>query len=88
MIDNAYFEGSSTPISDTDADGNTYQIRKLQDRCQYKVLRNFPTEAILRNFLSVQAMDITVKFVQYSRLVEYRTKEIPNHSKRGRQSSF
>jgi len=43
FIDNKYVEGSSTPISRTDADGNTYQIRRLQNGEVYEVLKNFPT---------------------------------------------
>jgi len=44
FIDNKYVEGSSTPIAKTDDDGNTYQIRKLQNGAEYEVLKNFPTK--------------------------------------------
>ena len=47
-LDNTYVEGSSTPIAYTDADGNSYQRRKLDDGSQHDVLKNFPTEAELR----------------------------------------
>jgi SAM-dependent methyltransferase len=73
MIDNAYVEGSSTPISRTDQEGNTCQIRKLQDGSQHEVLKNFPTEASLRRCLSEHATDVTVTSMQYYWLVEYRT---------------
>ncbi len=43
MIDNRFVEGSSTPISRTDAAGNTYQIRKLSDGTTYEILKNFPS---------------------------------------------
>ena len=45
LIDNRYVEGSSTPIAESDADGNTYQTRKLKDGSTHRVLKNFPTEA-------------------------------------------
>lgn len=45
LVDNIYVEGSSTAISRTDSDGNSYQIRQLQDGREYEVLKNFPTEA-------------------------------------------
>lgn len=47
MLDNTYAEGSSTPISRRDAEGNTYQMRALANGEQYEVLKNFPTAAEL-----------------------------------------
>jgi SAM-dependent methyltransferase len=43
MLDNQYAEGSSTPIARRDADGNTYQQRRLADGSTHEVLKNFPT---------------------------------------------
>jgi len=48
MLDNRYVDGSSTPVTDHDADGNGYQSRKLADGSTHRVLKNFPTEAELR----------------------------------------
>ena len=45
FADNVYVEGSSTPISRTDADGNTYQMRRLMDGSSHEVLKNFPSES-------------------------------------------
>jgi ubiquinone/menaquinone biosynthesis C-methylase UbiE len=42
ILDNTYAEGSSTPVSRRDADGNTYQMRTLANGEQYEVLKNFP----------------------------------------------
>lgn len=42
FLDNRYVEGSSTPVSRRDAQGNTYQIRRLQDGSEHEVLKNFP----------------------------------------------
>jgi ubiquinone/menaquinone biosynthesis C-methylase UbiE len=47
VLDNTYAEGSSTPISRRDAEGNTYQMRTLASGEQYEVLKNFPTPAEL-----------------------------------------
>lgn len=44
FIDNKYVEGSNTPISRADEDGNTYQIRQLQNGEKYEVLKNFPSK--------------------------------------------
>ena len=49
FADNLYVHGSSTPISRTDADGNTYQWRYLDDGQSFEVLKNFPTEAEFRH---------------------------------------
>jgi ubiquinone/menaquinone biosynthesis C-methylase UbiE len=47
FMDNRYVPGNSTPISRTDAEGNTWQTRKLLDGSAHEVLKNFPTEAEL-----------------------------------------
>ena len=46
-FDNRYVMGSSTPISRTDAAGNSYQERKLDDGSTHEVLKNFPSEGEL-----------------------------------------
>lgn len=43
VFDNRYVEGSSTPISRTDEEGNTCQLRSLSDGSTHEVLKNFPT---------------------------------------------
>ena len=43
MLDNSYVQTSSTPLSRSDADGNTYQQRTLDDGSSHEVLKNFPT---------------------------------------------
>jgi demethylmenaquinone methyltransferase/2-methoxy-6-polyprenyl-1,4-benzoquinol methylase len=42
MLDNNFVSGSSTEISRTDIEGNTYQTRKLKDGSLHEVLKNFP----------------------------------------------
>lgn len=47
FLDNRYVEGSSTPVARTDAAGNGYQLRKLDDGSTHEVLKNFPSESEL-----------------------------------------
>jgi demethylmenaquinone methyltransferase/2-methoxy-6-polyprenyl-1,4-benzoquinol methylase len=42
MLDNSFVQTSSTPISRSDAEGNTYQQRLLDDGSTHEVLKNFP----------------------------------------------
>ncbi len=58
LLDNRYVEGSSTPISRVDADGNTYQLRKLADGTAHEVLKNFPQPDELRRALGDAARDL------------------------------
>ena len=60
FMDNRYVEGSSTPISRTDAEGNTYQARRLADGSNHEVLKNFPTAQELRARLGKD-----VRYVEY-----------------------
>ena len=48
LVDNLFVEGNSTPISRRDAEGNTWQARKLGNGATHEVLKNFPTEDELR----------------------------------------
>lgn len=43
FLDNRFVTGSSTPISERDDEGNTYQLRKLVDGSTHRVLKNFPS---------------------------------------------
>lgn len=52
LLDNLYVAGSSHPISGQDAEGNTYQTRKLDDGSMHRVLKNFPSKAELRALLA------------------------------------
>ncbi|MGE5736628.1 MAG: class I SAM-dependent methyltransferase [Acidobacteriota bacterium] len=65
FMDNAYVEGSSTPISRSDAQGNTYQLRRLDDGSAHEVLKNFPTEPEMRAAVEGLALDVQVEFLHY-----------------------
>ena len=71
FIDNAYVQGSSTPIFRRDADGNTYQRRTLSDGSTHEVLKNFPTEAELRHALDGLADNVKVGFLPYFWILTY-----------------
>ena len=58
FLDNRFVAGSSTPLARTDADGNTYQLRRLADGSTHEVLKNFPEEAELRAVLQPHAARI------------------------------
>ena len=55
FTDNRYVEGNSSSISYRDEMGNTYQDRRLVDGSEFRVLKNFPTEAELRAVLQDEA---------------------------------
>ncbi len=69
LMDNRYVEGSSTPISELDARGNTYQQRRLADRSEVRVLKNFPSEAELRACLPSST---AVELLEYYWVAQYR----------------
>jgi demethylmenaquinone methyltransferase/2-methoxy-6-polyprenyl-1,4-benzoquinol methylase len=47
LLDNNTAQLKELPLTDQDAQGNTYQIRVLQDGTTYRVLKNFPTQSAL-----------------------------------------
>lgn len=71
FIDNSFVQGSSTPISRTDEDGNTYQIRKLDNGKEFEVLKNFPSEEFLKIVLNKYSNSIKIKFLEYYWIAEY-----------------
>ncbi len=57
MLDNSFVQVSNTPISRTDADGNTYQLRSLDDGATHEVLKNFPSPEQVFAALGPRARD-------------------------------
>ena len=74
FMDNCYVEGSSTPIAERTAEGDTYQLRKLADGSQNRVLKNFPTEEELRAALAPHARSLWYQALEYYWMVEYELK--------------
>jgi demethylmenaquinone methyltransferase/2-methoxy-6-polyprenyl-1,4-benzoquinol methylase len=72
MFDNRYVEGAMPPIAETDAQGNTYQHRRLADGSEHRVLKNFPSEEELRRSLVGLASTVRYLPLQYYWLLEYR----------------
>lgn len=58
LLDNRFVRGSSTPIAEQDGEGNTYQVRRLEDGSTYRVLKNFPSEVELRRAVAGIARDV------------------------------
>lgn len=72
FMDNRYVEGSSTPISRRDAEGNTYQARRLADGSGHEVLKNFPTGEEMRRRLGRYGKGVAFKEYEYYWLATYR----------------
>ena len=60
MADNIYVEGSSTPLSCTDNEGNSYQLRRLKDGQTFEILKNFPSETEFR--MQIEPYGINIQF--------------------------
>jgi demethylmenaquinone methyltransferase/2-methoxy-6-polyprenyl-1,4-benzoquinol methylase len=71
FLDNNYVEGSSTPITRRDKDGNTWQKRTLEDGSEFEVLKNFPTDNELRASASAAADDAEVVQFKYYWCLRY-----------------
>jgi len=74
FMDNRYVEGSSTPIHERDADGDTFQIRRLADGSENRVMKNFPSPAELRADLAPYAASFSYRELPYYWLAEYELK--------------
>jgi demethylmenaquinone methyltransferase/2-methoxy-6-polyprenyl-1,4-benzoquinol methylase len=74
ILDNQYAEGSSTPVSRRDAEGNTYQMRKLANGDEYEVLKNFPTAEELRDAVAAVAREAHLETLQYYWLLVFTLK--------------
>jgi demethylmenaquinone methyltransferase/2-methoxy-6-polyprenyl-1,4-benzoquinol methylase len=52
LIDTKWVAGYTRPVTRRDSDGNTYQIRTLQDGSRYEILKNYFTESELFAYLA------------------------------------
>lgn len=66
LLDNRYAEGSSSPVTSRDADGNTFQTRQLSDGSTHKVLKNFlGEEELLRLMDGIGERPVFTKWQYY-----------------------
>jgi demethylmenaquinone methyltransferase/2-methoxy-6-polyprenyl-1,4-benzoquinol methylase len=72
ILENAFAPGSSTPISRTDAEGNTYQMRKLANGDPYEVLKNFPTATELTEAVRPVAREAHLETLTYYWLLVFQ----------------
>lgn len=71
-LDNRYVEGSSSPLTRTDAHGNTYQTRSLDDGSRYEVLKNIPDASELAAALGDRARSLEYVELEYFWYASYR----------------
>jgi ubiquinone/menaquinone biosynthesis C-methylase UbiE len=71
LLDNRLVAGSSHPITEVDEDGNSYQLRKLDDGSSHRVLKNFPSETELRQAVAGWATEVRYHEWQYYWALEY-----------------
>lgn len=73
LLDNRYVVGSSTPIAETDAQGDSYQSRALGDGTTHRVLKNFPSEQQLHAVLEGLGERLEWTELEYYWLAQYHT---------------
>ncbi len=74
ILDNRYVEGSSTPVSRRDAEGNSYQLRTLLSGETHEVLKNFPTPGELAEAVRPVARSAHLETVTYYWLLVFTLK--------------
>ena len=74
ILDNSFALGSSTPISRTDSEGNTYQMRKLANGDEYEVLKNFPSALELTEAVRPVAREAHLEALIYYWLLVFTLK--------------
>ena len=71
VLDNRYVEGSSTPISHIDVEGNSFQRRQLADGSEHTVLKNFPSEAELMAEIRADGTAVEYTALEYYWVLKY-----------------
>ncbi len=75
FVDNRYVEGSSTPVSRVDENGDSFQLRKLGDGSTYEVLKNFPLPDELEAAVGSFAHSVEVVLMDYYWILSCRKNE-------------
>jgi SAM-dependent methyltransferase len=65
ILDNTFTEWSSTPLSRTDAEGNTYQMRRLGNGEEFEIMKNFPTKDELAELIAPVAHEAHMEDLTY-----------------------
>lgn len=71
FLDGRFVEGSSTPIVRTDAEGNRYQTRRLDDGSVHEVMKNYPAESELIQRASRSGWGAHVELLPYHWLLTF-----------------
>ena len=74
FMDNRFVAGSNTPISRKDDEGNTYQLRKLENGDQYEVLKKFPDEMEARELVGNSVAAFSWTELRYYWFLTYKLK--------------
>jgi ubiquinone/menaquinone biosynthesis C-methylase UbiE len=72
LLDNRFVESSSTALAGQDAEGNTYQLRTLDDGSTHRVLKNFPSTAELHEAVEAVASEVRHHEWAHFWALEYR----------------
>jgi SAM-dependent methyltransferase len=75
FADNRYVEGSNSPITRRDEDGNTSQRRILHDGETFEVLKNFPNATELRELGEIVGTEVEVTELTYFWALRWRISE-------------
>jgi demethylmenaquinone methyltransferase/2-methoxy-6-polyprenyl-1,4-benzoquinol methylase len=70
LTDNRYAEGSSTPIARRDAQGNSWQTRRLADGSEFEIMKNFPTPEELTAVIRPYAREVEIRLLDYFWIVK------------------
>ena len=74
MLDNSFIQTSNLPISRRDAEGNTYQVRTLDDGSTYEVVKNFPTAEQAMSALGPRAIHARWTAYEHYWVLDYELK--------------
>jgi demethylmenaquinone methyltransferase/2-methoxy-6-polyprenyl-1,4-benzoquinol methylase len=72
FLDNQYVDGSNTLIDSEDEYGNTFQIRKLSNGSNYKIMKNFPADKELQDVIQPIGRDIKIERLKYFWILKFR----------------
>lgn len=75
FIDNKFVPGSSSPITRTDAKGNTFQTRTLNSGEQYEVVKNFPEPEATQKMINKVAEGFEWIDFEYFWILKFRKRK-------------